>query len=318
LNAGVELVTPETAAKLMEHYSYELQRDLRPWHVERLAAEMLRGTFKPTSILVAYCEETNSHHLLDGQHRIAAIRQYGKPVPLFINRITVKTPQELAEWYANTDQNMIRPMLNGLKVMGLHQETGLTEHHLKHVAAAVKTISDGFQQASISGSLRGHINRSVAVRAGLIRDWAAEARAFIDCTNKAPKALRGPLFRQPVLGVGLVTFRYQPEFADLFWRAVGDNDGLRRGEPAYALVNHLYNLDSRIPNNVLARHVANCWNAFMNGKELTRVYVKGGNRPILIKGTPYTGRAYLKLDEAGTFVEEEPEEGTVLEAGDEA
>ncbi len=307
LNANVELVTPETASKLLEHYQFENQRRLVDWQVNRLAKEMARGNFKPTSIVVAHCEETNTHHLLDGQHRLAAIRVYNHPVALFVNRIQVKTQAELNAWYGDLDRNRIRNLSDGLKVLNVAEETGIPEYYLRHFSSALRVIADGFQSAKIHSSERAEDYQSITVRAQWLRDWQEEAQKTLTATEGAVRAIRDSLFRQSTLGVVLVTFRYQPEMAELFWKSVSENDGLKRGEATHTLYSYL--IGERVTKiksavNINSRQVANCWNAFVDGRELFRTFVKEPRFPIIIRGTPYDGKQIIRLSAEGEQVTE--------------
>jgi hypothetical protein len=93
------------------------------------------------------------------------------------------------------------------------------------------------------------------------------------------------------MSVGLVTFLNSPDSAERFWTRVGLNDGLRREEPEHALLNYIrtYSVHTVGPPKV-SRAVANCWNAFYEGRPINHPRVPDPNAAIVIKGSPFDGK----------------------------
>lgn len=78
----LEKITPLTARKwLVDHNTNN--RRLRMWWAQAMAAAMARGEWITTHQGVAF---TESGRLVDGQHRLEAICQYGSPVEMFVFR----------------------------------------------------------------------------------------------------------------------------------------------------------------------------------------------------------------------------------------
>jgi len=76
------LITPNLAAEMLQRNV--LNRPRRSPHVAKIAADMKVGRFRETHQGIAFTEDGD---LIDGQHRLAAIINYGHPVKLrvFVN-----------------------------------------------------------------------------------------------------------------------------------------------------------------------------------------------------------------------------------------
>lgn len=77
--AQIEQVTPKIAKALLERN--EVNRHLRPGHVDALARDMANGDWRVTGEAIKFSADGK---LLDGQHRLEAIVKCGVAVPLFV------------------------------------------------------------------------------------------------------------------------------------------------------------------------------------------------------------------------------------------
>lgn len=82
MQSAVETVTPEQAAEWLED-NYDKNRPLRHSWVEQLASRMRAGNWKLTHQGIAF---DGSGKLIDGQHRLWAIVEYGQPVQMQVSR----------------------------------------------------------------------------------------------------------------------------------------------------------------------------------------------------------------------------------------
>lgn len=81
INTELMTVSPKVASELLESRN-GVNRPLRRAHVVALAEAMRRGEWRVTHQGLAL---TSSGHLLDGQHRLAAIIEYGKPIRMMVS-----------------------------------------------------------------------------------------------------------------------------------------------------------------------------------------------------------------------------------------
>jgi hypothetical protein len=123
-------------------------------------------------------------------------------------------------------------------------------------------------------------------------------RAYLDITSASRIGQRMRL--SPAMAVGLVTLKYQREQAEAFWRATSEANRLEAGSPELVLREYLMLTPvARRDPAAMARVVAGCWNAAVEGRTFQRrPNERSDLSPIRIAGTPYDGRAVLIPDDA--------------------
>lgn len=294
MSSGVVVITPEMANSILRDHDYPKQRHIRQWQVRRLSKAIQAGRYRPSAITFANLH--GHEYLVNGRHRMNAVLVSGVPIPAYIERVQVKTEREMDELYFAIDQGMTRTFTDACNSSDLLNAMGLKQHELKAAASAVKAIMDSFQQGTISTSLYNGVFRDHELILDECSQWQSEITAFFDTLNDADRQLLRPLLSQGIMGVALVTFRFQPETARRFWTEVAQNDGLRKGTPTHTMVRELSKqaVSGRRQANRDARVAATCWNAYCQDREIHQVRIPSVVDPIQIVGTPYNGRFIIR------------------------
>ncbi len=197
----------------------------------------------------------------------------------------VESEEELAHLYASLDCPVSRTFMDGYGAYGLQTELGFTQRtHVGMFSAAVVYIINGFRTGvEDDAGVRG-------VRLHIMRDWATEARDAFALLAGDPNARKNG--SAGILSVMLVTLRHQPERAPDFWRRMIHGVELTQSMPEFALRRWLQEHPSGGPNRppLYSRAVAAAWNAYYERRTLTKIVPGNTSQPILIKGTPYTGK----------------------------
>ena len=293
-HSEVVLMTPEMARYYLEVYTYDKQRPVRDHHVQRYAREMKAGRFRISTIRTVKWEDRL--HLTDGQHRLWAVIESGVSVPMAVLRITAQCAEDLAEDYSVTDTGLGRHATDAHRAYDLAEELSLPPYQLNFFSGCIRLISGGFAYATVR-NLASDISPAASRRA--LRDWAPQAREYFGCMHEIERPIAKVMSRAPVLAVALVTLRYQPVLARKFWAKVMQNDGLRRGTTERALIDRLLNTPSNsMPAYIYARIPSHAWNAYFERRDIGKILLREGtgSEPILIAGTPYTGRSVLRMD----------------------
>jgi len=114
-------MTPEKAKQILVAKNRN-NRSIRPSNLKRLTSAIENGEWKITNQGIAFDEEGN---LIDGQHRLAAILQTGKTVPILVG--TNMDPRI----FDCVDTGAARTAGDGIDILG--------STHGKTIAAAIKT-----------------------------------------------------------------------------------------------------------------------------------------------------------------------------------
>lgn len=300
--AGDQVVTPEQAAAMLAGWAFPHQRALRTQHVALLAQAMAAGTYLSTPITVVWCQADAQWYLCDGQHRLSAVVKYGHPVTLDVRTLTVDTFAEVAEIYSRLDRGVSRSMADVIKARGDTLAVDVPPSPLYRLQAGLPIIAAGFSTAAM-GYAQTPEMRNGDVRVALVQDWAAELEAYYACLLAGQVASLGHsnrfgriVYAASVTSVALVTLRYQPEAARVFWTTMYRDDGLRQGTPEKTLGNYLVQANvTRLGRARITWNVAAAWNAAFEGRRLERLSVRDVTLPIVIAGTPYQGNRRASL-----------------------
>lgn len=112
---AVEWITPEYAAELLSKGAPN--RNISPERVNRWLRLMQRGAFKTTPQGIMLDQDGR---LMDGQHRLAAIVKYGKPVLMEIARGVPTT------YFQALDGGKARNLADDLHILGYKRATDLS------------------------------------------------------------------------------------------------------------------------------------------------------------------------------------------------
>ena len=285
-------VSPELAKDMLNRYPYKHQRGVRKWAVDFYASEMNRGEFKSfTTIELCHCIDRK--YLIDGQHRLWAVVQSGKPQQFILLETQAANEGELAARYAVTDRGVGRTTMDQLATSfdidgyyGFSKSSTL----VNALGSAVMYIEGKF----ISSRNRG-VNLTDKV--ALMNEYAPFAEHYFelldDCTGKMPSDLRPRFNRQATMSVALMTFRFSSvrygiEKIDAFWSGVATDNALVSHDPRKFANKHLLTVGmlggsmSKVRDVVQspamsARYLANCFNAFVGDE--SRWKKNGGYYP---------------------------------------
>lgn len=290
----VESVSPERAQQYLS-CNYMHNRPLRKYHVAFLANEMREGRFMSTAeIHLMY--KNGEPVLVNGQHTCSAIVQYGKPVRVTVRKTLATEAGQIAMAYAfGHDTGLRRTFTDGVSAYNLEEQTGLTTREIADVATALRAIRVGFIKEG--GKAYAIPQPSVVEIVDKIHEWAPYAKAFFDATRNRDKEISRLSTKRGALSVILVTFRYAPEDAFLFWTGVFSPNGMVWEDARPMARRMLEDSKSRagtaekVSSARLSRQIARCWKGFLGNEKMGQApKVMDEYAPIVIQKTPYTGR----------------------------
>lgn len=293
--------TPERAAHWLK-LSYARQRPVRKFHVIFLAHMLRLGHFRPGTQITFAVLADGTKTLINGHHTLLAIIESGVAVWLEVQEIAVADEHDASQLYDTFDRHLARSMADLYAADSRMAQTVLTRRQIKIMGAAMPWIASGFQDDPFHRNVTTTLLRDGRLRLLLIQDWQQDAElAFKDCTG--PLFIQHTLERSAVFSVILATYRYQPEAASPFWRAIARNAHTDEQAPGKALLTFLLNAPARTVDSMrYLRVVATAWNAHMAGKRFKQLRVTTEHRsaPMTLTGTPYDGTRILRaLDSAG-------------------
>lgn len=275
-------VTPTMARQWLKSSIWKKQRQLRPWHVEELAEAMRRGEFtKGTQIHFARFGE--DIHNVNGRHTLEAVVAFDNPIELSVLTTKVQSDQEIADLYSRHDRHLSRTLSDTYEAHGIAEEHGLNRGQVDKIGAGIAAIMGGFMP-SRSKDNRGYDMRSADERTRQMKTYVTEGKRFLDIIKGSPAASAAQLRTGSVLGVAMLTFKKDKEAAERFWSQVAFCDGLSVGDPRKTLMNWLMaNPQKKAPAAIRARIVTQAWEAFMDGRSMSRFKNPDVSAPVVLK-----------------------------------
>lgn len=121
ITISVKMVTPEAAKRILDNHNSN-NRNLTRSHVRTLATNMRKGTWRFNGDTIRFDNEGN---LIDGQNRLAALIEYGQPLPFIVcsgfdNDVIKTIDQEIKKRSLN-DLFVISHVANGNNMGALIQ-----------------------------------------------------------------------------------------------------------------------------------------------------------------------------------------------------
>mgnify|MGYP001616449146 CR=1 FL=1 len=297
-----QLVSPKGAASFLAD-AYPQQRPLRLHQVAYLQTLMRLGVFRqPTEI--HYAQVGAQRYLVNGQHTLTALSRMQRPLWLTVVTLTVASLDEVDALYRTFDRGLQRSWRDMYRALHTEAAPVLLPRQLSLLGSAMSLAALGgdmygpgesFAHAPLQEALR-----TPAVRLALMADWEADA-ANLFAGLHGQKGHLHLLYRAAVMAVALLTYRWQPEKAHLFWPAVARDNGLTEGMPEKALLRYLQETPARSKlSSAYCRAVASCWNAFYDHREMRQVRGRTVTQPLFLMGTPHDGaRHYVYITLAG-------------------
>jgi hypothetical protein len=275
-------VTPEIAAKFLE-MNFERNRSLRNPSLTRFKRLLIADAFFDGSA-IRIAQKGDSFTLTDGQHRLWAIFESG----LAATMVVIVTDADAAEDYSKVDTGgQLRSAADTTAALDASGTfTSLSRTSQNAFMASLRWIAGGFGR-----SMRERLY-TPAEYSTLAIEWQPELQKIMGIVGSSGHMGMGSLtrgiFKAPVLAVALITAKYvKAELVSDFWGQVSRDDGLRTNDPRKRLHNRLREASPQGGKTQLQNAVAaaTCWNYFVDGKELDKLYTNKEMPKIAL--TPY-------------------------------
>ena len=294
ISTEITMLTPDVAEMLRTTCLFERQRPVSERNVERLAHEMVNGTFvRGTPIFVAVFPN-NMMRMLNGNHTCEAVRKTGIAIPVVIIYLKVPDLEAASAIYSVLDIQKARTWSDALKARGTFADFPMA----KPVLSAIGFIMTEFRYDPLNTAIKSRDSRFAE-----LTKYRPAAEMLAEATANAPGANTKKLRLVPVLAVALLSTRYQPSMAKEFWSGLVYDDGLPANDPRKALLRYLNNLTN--PGTAqwedMARAAALAWNAGFEGRKL-EVCKPNQMGAFRIIGTPVIKERKAKADGATTEI----------------
>lgn len=284
-----QLITPELANEWVTSYRYEkdlmhsVMRNIRPRHVEYLAAEMKRGAFGSATISFADCKESGRRFIVNGNHTLQAIIKSGQTLYLTVEYNECDTMDQVRHLYATYDKNLLRQRADSLRAYDAHNVLNIRQDDVKRLSAAVGYIMTNF------GASRQYRISDADLLVEMEKWTEPYGRLLVAVGTSKPWYYR-VLGRRAVLAVALISMKHQPKIAYPFWESVATGAGLKLHAPALRLRDYLTDLvvskdGEMVSTEDVAKAVAYCWNKHYNGERIVQMKVSY-DKPLEIAGAP--------------------------------
>jgi hypothetical protein len=214
MKTEIVLVTPKTAKQWMDKVDPAKQRNLNPRTVTQYATAMRLGHWILTHQGIAFDDAGN---LCDGQHRVAAIVESGVSVKMMVTTGMDEKQGELFTFDA-IDRGSLRGIGQQLQV-----RHGVT--NANRMSGAARTIA--------LLCTRSSEKMTVATTLAVLEKYGAQIRRVLNAIIR-PQALAGG----GAAGTMAFCLKAVPSLSTFVDR-VGDGDGVKKGDPAYALREYL-------------------------------------------------------------------------------
>ena len=281
-------IDPQFAQEILNEYAFYRQRPVYPHHVKMLAGIMQSGQWLADDQLT-FCETSDKRlFLVNGYHRLHAVKEYGRPIRFSTRILKVRDEQDVATAYATFD-TMARKRSEGeiIHGMGVLETYGLSKGVAAAVYRAAAYLANGlraFNYQTAPDSSRNVLNR--LIQAG---EYWNYGKKYQDMIQGAALKHKARMLVAPVVAVAIVTIRHQFSKASEFWPAVATMSNLSNGDPRLTLAKYLddrrYN--GAAPDGTYHPASVDCslaWNAFF---ERRKINILRNASAFRLAGTPW-------------------------------
>lgn len=303
INTELKMIDGELAAEMLSKYHYERQRRVSQAVVKYYAAEMDAGRFTPGSeLIIAYVPNGDSREaqkgfLVNGQHRLWAQIDAQRPTEYLVKHMLCESDVELSMLYSLTDVQKKRNHADAYRAAYMYEHLGLTVTQTNALGAAVKFIHSGFKKAS---SLSLSLNELLST----MTTYGDASGRYFECIAGCTNYMQSVMQRAATMSVALVTLdesinAFGIERVEKFWWGVALDDGLHVGDPRKTANKHLLSSSLStssagagrkiVSHPYSARYLANCFNAYVEGREIVMSKVMDASAPINIAGSKFKG-----------------------------
>lgn len=298
-NVSMKVIDPEEAQRILINCQYDGQRKIRDNHVVFLADEMKLGKFKPTAqVVIAKQLDTERSLITNGRHTLSAIVRSGIPQQVVYHEYETANDRETAEVYGAIDVNLSRTMYDQFAAMQLADELGLTPTQLSSLSGGVSVIDSKFTS-------QRHGRKHLYTHAEQLRGYAEHMHRYVEDIAGMPWEIAHAMHRSVTVGLALVTYKFSAvAYGGLvisnFWNKSTFGTELKADDPRWVAHKHLLttslggggrtaNSRTVITPAYSSRYLANCFNAFVEKRPLTKTLVRDATVPIQINGSFFTG-----------------------------
>lgn len=289
-------VTPKEAERILKTKLWDRQRPVRRLVVANYSRMMTTGVWRPTSV-IHFAVVDGQEYLVDGQHRLAAVIDSNTTQQFTFLRHKVENPGEIARFYATIDRGLQRTTYDQMHAIGVDDFYGWNTTKTNMVFSAIRYINSGFGEGTQRVTYAGNEIEA------MIEEYGVPAVKYVDLFERSIKKIQAGLRRRGTGSVILVTFKeswiHYGNKVDEFWNGVALDDGLRANDPRKLVVNHL--LTTKVSGggakgtgivsaSYSSRYIANCFNAYVEDRDISRTAVKNERVPIKINGSRFNGR----------------------------
>jgi len=279
-------VTPELAAEILEQAHYEGQRKAHGRHVRYLGDQMDQGKFDPTSQQINIAIHEGSYRLVNGVHRLMAVRDiHKKPVEFPFMYVQADGEHGVAERYSKFDNPQVRKFRDTSSAYKQYERLGTTKSTVGKVGSVVNLLQRKF------GTTGEYMRLDHQAVMELVDEWYPFCKPYLDDT--AGGELSSKMSNRSTMAIGAITYRYYPivhttdkethaELASEFWSSVATGEMMRQDDPRLRLHQFLLKAKSRGGNNQagaafsplqISLACSRAWNAWQQGNTLNRLSI---------------------------------------------
>ncbi|HEY1878460.1 MAG TPA: hypothetical protein VGG68_00860 [Caulobacteraceae bacterium] len=284
IHVGRMVIDAELARRILNERVYMRQRRRTQQDTALWVALLERGDFEPDR-QIWFGLLDGQLHLLDGQHRLAGVEASGIAAAFQVMIRPVADRDGLHVAYTHFDRaGRPRSLAEMINALGLAEQYNLSRTMTREVWRAGVLIHFKFD-------LPHHLLDPVAFRDDDVRlsfaepHWAT-AHLYETIIKSAPAKVKRRLNSAQVLAVALITLEQQYPTAYKFWKGIGDNDGLYKGDPRHTFLTWVSEHMFERTGHTGAMAASLAWNAFFEDRELTTIRV-GAAFGVRIAGTTF-------------------------------
>lgn len=233
LKQDVENIFPERAKELLELNTYQSQRKLKKPQVKRYKKKMDNGSFLRLNISIAVLNGRSI--LVNGQHTLTALVEYGKPIGGVVTYISCETERDVAKCFRQFDVPYVRGKDFRLK-------TELDVLGVKWVQKCAKLFVNAMPYIAVyNGGYR--FNYPPKIRD--YEDWLSEIADrqhegdFINAVFPYKRSITEHAFLPEVAAVAIITASRSYDKAVIFWKQVVSAENMTNGGPSMKLCRFL-------------------------------------------------------------------------------
>jgi hypothetical protein len=265
LSSKDKIIDPDKAKYLLSFNTFPDQRPLGRSYVLYLVRKMEDpdGVYVGGNIVFAIHNERK--YLVDGQHTLHAVVEFGEPQRMTIKVLACDTWDELGRMYQQYDGGRVRSVADHCRVEKGTLKLDWSHRVISLVVSAATIVRHG---------LTPNRNLLKDERVRLLRSFLEEGE-FLNVLVGPDQTNSRFLMRRHVAAVIMQTYQKDPDAAAVFWEKVKTGEMINRKHPAYHLREFLITHSTR--GNAVSKTASSkefycksckAWNVFRRGQEM--------------------------------------------------